>query len=120
MEAVFAPKARGAWHLHALCWPPPPVFCLFSSVAALLGQRGQANYAAANAFLDALAAWRRAQGLAACSVAWGPWAGAGMVRASAAGMPLAHLCCDCRCAMGCSVQVQATKAALKEQTSAWG
>lgn len=77
LERVLAPKVRGAWNLHRRC-PNPEHFVLFSSTAGLLGSPGQAAYAAGNAFLDALAQHRRAQGLAALSIAWGNWAEVGM------------------------------------------
>jgi phthiocerol/phenolphthiocerol synthesis type-I polyketide synthase D len=71
-------KADGAWHLHTLTADLPlDHFVLFSSMAALLTQPGQGNYAAANSFLDALAHHRRAQGKAGLSVNWGPWADIG-------------------------------------------
>jgi acyl transferase domain-containing protein/acyl-CoA synthetase (AMP-forming)/AMP-acid ligase II/acyl carrier protein len=76
---VLSPKLLGGWHLHALtAGRKLDFFALFSSAAALLGSPGQSNYAAANAALDGLAAFRRARGLPAVSINWGPWAGAGM------------------------------------------
>ena len=79
MASVLVPKVDGAWHLHELTRSLPlDFFVLFSSASSLLGSTGQASYTAANAFLDALAHWRRAHGLPALSVNWGPWAGAGM------------------------------------------
>ncbi len=79
LARVFHPKLLGAWHLHqetrneALDW-----FVCFSSSAAVFGSRGQAGYAAANAWLDALTDYRTRLGLHALSVNWGAWRGAGM------------------------------------------
>nr|WP_228562947.1 type I polyketide synthase [Catenulispora rubra] len=77
----LAPKVGGAWNLHrALGDGSDPVdfFVLYSSLASVIGSPGQAAYTAANAFLDALAAQRRREGLAGTSVSWGAWAEAGM------------------------------------------
>ena len=73
-DRVFAPKVDGAWLLHThTIGLDLDFFILFSAGASLLGNPGQANYAAANAFLDSLAHDRRARGLAAMSINWGPW-----------------------------------------------
>ena len=78
-EAVARSKLDGCWCLHRFTQEDPLDFLiLFSSVAGTFGAPGQANYAAANTFLDGLAAWRHAQGQPALSVGWGPWASHGM------------------------------------------
>jgi acyl transferase domain-containing protein/acyl carrier protein len=74
LQRVLAPKAGAAWHLHELTRDLElDSFLLFSSGVATFGNSGQANYAAANAFLDALAERRQREGLPASSIAWGLW-----------------------------------------------
>ncbi len=74
VEAVLRAKVDGAWNLHELTRDLDlSAFVMFSSMAGIVGTPGQGNYAAANAFLDGLAAYRREQGLAGLSIAWGLW-----------------------------------------------
>ncbi|WP_144440937.1 SDR family NAD(P)-dependent oxidoreductase, partial [Streptomyces roseifaciens] len=78
--ATVAAKALGAVHLHELLGDRDlDAFVLFSSISGVWGGGGQAAYSAANAFLDGLAQHRRARGLAATAIAWGPWGEGGMV-----------------------------------------
>ena len=91
LRAVLAPKVAGAWNLHELTAEDPlDFFVMYSSVAALLGLPGQGNYAAANAFLDALAHDRRAQGRPALSLNWGPFSQVGMAVDASRGQRLQH------------------------------
>jgi amino acid adenylation domain-containing protein len=78
-EEVMAPKVAGAWNLHTLTKNQPlDFFVLFSSATSLLGNAGQANHAAANAFLDAIASYRRHLGLPSLSINWGTWSEVGI------------------------------------------
>ncbi|MBI1390261.1 MAG: SDR family NAD(P)-dependent oxidoreductase [bacterium] len=80
---VWGPKTRGAWLLHELTKDVSlQFFVIYSSVAAILGSPGQGAYSAANAGADALIAHRRALGLPACTLNWGPWSGEGMAQNS--------------------------------------
>jgi len=88
---VLRPKARGAWLLHRLLGDQElDWFVLFSAVPACFGPlgRGAANYAAANAFLDALAGHRAATGRPALSIGWGPWAETGLAHRARGGLDL--------------------------------
>ena len=85
LARVYAPKSHGAWTLQLVAAGLPLRSCvLFSSVVALLGGGGQANYSAANACLDALSACRRSRGACSSSVQWGAWAEVGMAARGAA------------------------------------
>ncbi|MGY4719591.1 type I polyketide synthase [Naumannella huperziae] len=73
-ERVLRPKISGTWNLHRIFSTERlRFFTMFSSTGAVIASPGQANYAAGNAFIDALAQLRRAQGLPAVSIGWGPW-----------------------------------------------
>jgi polyketide synthase 5 len=86
IDRDWAPKVNGAWNLHqATTTQPLDWFCSFSSASALVGSPGQGAYAAANSWLDAFTHWRRAQGLRATAIAWGPWAEIGLGTAMAEG-----------------------------------
>jgi acyl transferase domain-containing protein/acyl carrier protein len=90
LESVFAAKVTAAWLLHELTGDVA-FFGLFSSVAGVLGNPGQGNYAAANVTLDGLAAYRRQLGLAGVSLAWGLWADEASMAGSLSEAELARL-----------------------------
>lgn len=80
--AVFAPKVAGSWYLHQYSQEMIlDFFVCFSSQASLLGNGGQGNYAAANAFMDSLMVYRQAQGLPGLSINWGGWSEVGLAKA---------------------------------------
>ncbi|QRK07700.1 SDR family NAD(P)-dependent oxidoreductase [Archangium violaceum] len=82
-RTVMSPKIQGAWNLHMLTRDESlDFFVLYSSMCGMLGLPGQGNYAAANAAMDALAHYRRQQGLPALSVNWGPFSEVGLAAAS--------------------------------------
>jgi acyl transferase domain-containing protein len=89
-DAVVSPKLQGARLLDRLL-PDLDFFVMFSSTGAFLAQPGQANYAAANAALDALATDRRARGLAAISIAWGVWRDTGLINNEAGARNVAEM-----------------------------
>jgi acyl transferase domain-containing protein/NADPH:quinone reductase-like Zn-dependent oxidoreductase/NAD(P)-dependent dehydrogenase (short-subunit alcohol dehydrogenase family)/SAM-dependent methyltransferase/acyl carrier protein len=92
LQKVMAPKILGAWNLHCQTLGEPlDFFVLFSSVSSMIGNPGQANYAAGNAFLDSLAYYRQQQGLPALAINWGYITEAGYVaRNKAVGESLSH------------------------------
>jgi acyl transferase domain-containing protein/SAM-dependent methyltransferase/acyl carrier protein len=84
LRTVMVAKMDGSWNLHDLTRDRPlDFFVLFSSLASVLGSPGQGNYAAANAFVDALAYHRRALGLPAFTLNWAPWSEVGLAAISA-------------------------------------
>lgn len=88
-ETAMAAKVRGTWHLHQLTRALDlDCLVLFSSAASALGAAGQANYAAANGFLDAFAHFRRQEGLPALSINWGAWAETGLATSTVASQRL--------------------------------
>ncbi len=91
-KKVMLPKLNGSWNLHTFTQDKElDFFVLFSSATSMLGSPGQANYAAANAFLDALARYRHSQDLPALSINWGFWAEVGMVKNSGEDLRLGQM-----------------------------
>jgi NAD(P)-dependent dehydrogenase (short-subunit alcohol dehydrogenase family) len=113
IDGVLAAKADAAWYLHELTEHLDlRAFVMFSSAAGVLGSAGQGNYAAANAFLDGLAAYRNARGLPAVSVAWGLWG-------QASGMAGALAEADLRRLERTGIEALSTKEGLEMFDAAW-
>jgi len=92
IDTVLRPKVDAAWNLHELTRDLNlSAFIVFSSMAGITGAPGQANYAAANTFLDALASHRQATGLPAISLAWGLWEQASTMTGHLRGSDLARI-----------------------------
>lgn len=83
LEKVLLPKVAGSWALERVLGSRLELYVTYSSLASILSEPGSGAYAAANAFLNALAERRKAQGQGALAICWGPWAGAGMVERAA-------------------------------------
>jgi polyketide synthase 12 len=113
VDAVLRAKVDAAWNLHELTRDANlSAFVLFSSMAGLVGSSGQANYAAANSFLDALAVHRRAHGLPAISLGWGLWDQASNMTGSLASVDFARFARDGIMAMSSAEALQLLDTAI--------
>jgi mycoketide-CoA synthase len=113
VDAVLRAKVDAAWNLHELTRDSGvAAFVMFSSMAGLVGSSGQANYAAANSFLDGLAAHRRRQGLPAISLAWGLWDQASNMTGALASVDFARFARDGIVAMSAGEALQLLDTAM--------
>ena len=113
VDAVLRAKVDAAWNLHELTRDANlSAFVLFSSMAGLVGSSGQANYAAANSFLDGLAVHRRAHGLPAISLGWGLWDQASNMTGSLASVDFARFARDGIMAMSSAEALQLLDTAM--------
>ena len=113
VDAVLRAKVDAAWNLHELTGDlGVSAFVMFSSMAGLVGSSGQANYAAANSFLDGLAAHRRAHGLPAISLGWGLWDQASNMTGGLASADFARFARDGIMAMSAGEALQLLDAAM--------
>ncbi len=113
VDAVLRAKVDAAWNLHELTRElGVSAFVMFSSMAGLVGSSGQANYAAANAFLDGLAVYRRARGLPAISLGWGLWEQASNMTGGLASVDFARFARDGIVAMSATEALQLLDSAM--------